>query len=58
MNHSAKKQHHEQARKKHKQQAMEHAREAARRGRSKLPIVFLAVGLAVIIAFVAVISFR
>jgi hypothetical protein len=58
MNHSAKKQHHEQARKKRKHDAMEHAREAARRGRSKLPLVFLVVGIAVIIASVAVISLR
>ena len=58
MNHSAKKQHHEQARKKHKQNALDHAREVARRGPSRLPLVFLAIGLAVIIACVAVLAFQ
>ncbi len=58
MNHSAKKQHHEQARKKHKQHALDYAREAGRRGPSKLPMVFLLIGLAAIIALVAVASFR
>ncbi len=58
MNHSVKKQQHEKARKQHKQELEAHAREAARRGRSRLPLVFLVVGIAVIIASVAVISLR
>ncbi|MBP3960433.1 hypothetical protein J8F10_34840 [Gemmata sp. G18] len=56
MNHSTKKQHHEQARKKHKHEIQEHARDAARRGRSKLPIVLLAGGLIAVLVLVAVIS--
>ena len=58
MNHSVKKQLHEKARKEHKQQLQAHAREAARRGRSRLPLVFLVLGIVVIIASVAVISLR
>ena len=58
MNHSAKKQHHEQARKEHKHAMQQHARDAARRGRSKLPLVFLVIGIFVIIACVGVISLR
>jgi hypothetical protein len=58
MNHSVKKQLHEKNRKQHKQAMQAHAREAARRGRSKLPLVFLIVGIAVIIGSVAMISLR
>ena len=58
MNHSVKKQLHEKARKEHKQQLQAHAREAARRGRSKMPMVFLVIGILVIAASVAVISLR
>ncbi len=56
MNHSAKKQHHEQTRKKHKQQ--EHAREAAKRGPSRLPLILLVAGIAVVVAFVVFMSTR
>ncbi|AMV26677.1 hypothetical protein VT84_19920 [Gemmata sp. SH-PL17] len=56
MNHSTKKQHHEQARKKHKHEIQEHAREASRRGRSKLPIALLASGLIVLLVVVLVVS--
>ncbi|MBY0460208.1 MAG: hypothetical protein K2V38_23070 [Gemmataceae bacterium] len=58
MNRSAKKQHHEQARKKNKHDLQEHAREAARRGRSNLPLVLLAVVVAGVAAFLVFISFR
>ena len=58
MNHSVKKQLHEKARKEHKQQLQAHAREAARRGRSPLPLVFLVLGIVVIATSVAVISLR
>ena len=58
MNHSVKKQLHEKARKQHKHDQQAHAREAAKRGRSRLPLVFLVLGVAVIIASVAVISLR
>jgi hypothetical protein len=58
MNHSAKKQLHEKNRKRHKHEMQAHAREAARRDRSKLPLVFLLLGIAVIFASVAVISLR
>jgi hypothetical protein len=57
MNHSAKKELHEKTRRRHKQQMQDHARELARRGRSKLPMWLLLIGLAVIIAAVAVITF-
>ena len=58
MNHSAKKQLHEKNRKRHKHEMQTHAREAARRGRSKLPMAFLAGGLAVIVAAVLLVSLR
>ena len=58
MDHSIKKQQHEKARKQHKQELEAHAREAARRGRSRLPLVFLVIGIVVIIASVAMISLR
>ena len=58
MNHSAKKQLHEKNRKRHKHELQAHAREAARRGRSKIPLWFLAGGLAIIVAAVLMISFR
>jgi hypothetical protein len=58
MNHSVKKQLHEKSRKRHKHEMQAHAREAARRGRSKLPLAILCGGLAVIAAAVLVISFR
>lgn len=58
MNHSTKKQLHEKNRKRHKHEMQAHAREAARRGRSKAPMVFLLIGVAVIIASVAVVSLR
>lgn len=58
MNQSAKKQLHEKNRKRHKHEMQAHAREAAKRGRSKMPMWFLAGGLAVIVAAIAMISFR
>jgi len=58
MNHSAKKQLHEKNRKRHKSEMQTHAREAARRGRSKLPLAFLLGGIAVIAAAVMFVSFR
>jgi len=58
MNHSTKKQLHEKNRKRHKHELQSHAREAARRGRSKVPLWFLAGGIAVIVVAVAMISFR
>ena len=58
MNHSAKKQLHEKNRKRHKHELQAHAREAAKRGRSKMPLAFLVGGLALIAAAVLVITFR
>jgi hypothetical protein len=58
MNHSAKKQLHEKNRKRHKQEMQAHAREAAKRGRSKMPIWFLIGGIGVIIAAMVVFSIR
>ena len=56
MSHGTKKQHHEQARKKHKHDMEEHAREAAKRDRSKFPLWILLSGVVIVIAFVLVIS--
>jgi hypothetical protein len=58
MNHSAKKQLHEKNRKRHKHEMQEHAREAARRGRSRVPLFFLVLGIGGIIAAIAIVSFR
>lgn len=58
MNRSAKKQLHEQQRKRHKQEAKEHARELAKRGRSKTPMWLLVLGIVIIFAAVAAMSFR
>jgi len=58
MSHSTKKQHHEQARKKHKHEQQEHAREAARRGTSNLPRMFLVGGIVLMIALVVFVSTR
>jgi hypothetical protein len=58
MNQSAKKRHHEEARKRHRQEQQEHARELARRGRSRLPQVALVGAVVVAIAFVLFVSFR
>lgn len=52
MNHSAKRQHHEQARKKHKHEQQQHAREAARRERSRTPVWFLVIGIALMLLLV------
>jgi hypothetical protein len=58
MNHSTKKQLHEKNRKRHKHEMEAHARELAKRGRSKMPLAFLVGGLAVIVVAVLMISFR
>jgi hypothetical protein len=58
MNHSAKKQLHEKNRKRHKHEMQEHAREAAKRGRSKMPLWFLISGIVLIAVCVAAISLR
>ena len=58
MNHSAKKQLHEKNRKRHKHELQEHARELARRERSRAPMWFLIVGIGALIVAVAVLSFR
>lgn len=58
MNRSAKKQIHEKNRKRHKHEMEAHAREAAKRGRSMMPIWFLAAGLAVIVVAVAIVTLR
>jgi hypothetical protein len=52
MNRSAKKQHHEQARKKHRHDQEEHARELAKKKPSMLAFWVLAIGLALVVAFV------
>jgi hypothetical protein len=57
MNHSAKKQQHEKARKKHKHELQTHAREVAKRERSKMPIWFLVAGVGVVVALLLAASF-
>lgn len=57
MNHSTKKEHHEKARKKHKHEMEAHAREAAKRGRSMMPIWFLVGGIVLITAAILLVSF-
>jgi hypothetical protein len=52
VNHSAKKQHHEQARKKHKHDSMEHARELAKKKPSMLAFWVLAVGIGAVVIVV------
>jgi hypothetical protein len=52
MNHSAKKQHHEQARKKHKHDAEEHARELAKKPPSTKAAWVLGIGIALLLLFV------
>jgi hypothetical protein len=52
VNHSAKKQHHEQARKKHRHEQQEHARELAKKKPSLVAVWILAVGLALAVIFV------
>jgi len=49
---SAKKQHHEQARKKHRHEQQEHARELAKKKPSMRAFWILAIGLALVAAFV------
>jgi len=52
VNHSARKQHHEQARKKHRHDQQEHARELARKKPSMLAFWILAIGLSIAVAAV------
>lgn len=58
MNHSAKKQLHEKNRKRHKHEMQTHAREAAKRERSSLPMWCLVGGIVVIVAAMVVFSIR
>jgi hypothetical protein len=58
MNQSAKKQHHEKARKEHKHEMQARAREAARRGRSAMPLWLLIGGIGLIAAVVLIVSLR
>jgi len=57
VNHSARKQNHEQARKKHRHEQQEHARELARKKPSMAAFWILAIGMALVVAFVLVTSF-
>ena len=52
MSRSGKRQHHEQARKKHKQELQQHAREAAKRERSRFPIWLLVASIGLLLALV------
>jgi hypothetical protein len=58
MNHSAKRQQHEQARKRHRHEQQQHARDVAKKKPSTAPRWFLAIGLACILALILAISFR
>ena len=53
MNRSARREHHEKARKRHKQESQAHARELAKRPRSKFPtlLLLLALGVMLVIVF-------
>ncbi|WP_439625318.1 hypothetical protein [Gemmata sp.] len=55
MSHSIKKQQHEQARKRHKHEQLEHARELAKKPPSTTAAWVLGVGLALMLAAVAVV---
>ncbi|HEY3787480.1 MAG TPA: hypothetical protein VGL71_01440 [Urbifossiella sp.] len=57
MNHSAKRQHHEQARKKLKHDRQFHAREVAKQPRPVFPRLLLAGAIAIVVAFVCFVSF-
>jgi hypothetical protein len=57
VNHSARKQNHEQARKKHRHEQQEHARELARKKPSMAAFWILAIGMALVVAFVLATSF-
>jgi hypothetical protein len=58
MNHSVKKQLHEKNRRRHKHEQLEHAREVARRGRSRLPMWLLVIGLVLLVGAVVALSLR
>jgi hypothetical protein len=58
MNHSAKRQHHEQARKRHRHDQEQHARELAKQKKSSFPLWLLGLGLAFILAIILAASFR
>lgn len=55
VNHSAKKQHHEQARKKHRHEQQEHARDLANQKRSPVAMWFLISGLVLMAIIVAIV---
>ncbi len=57
MNHSTKKQHHEQARKKHRQEQQEHARELAKQKPKTLAAWILGLGIALVVVFVVATAF-
>jgi len=57
VNHSARKQNHEQARKKHRHEQQEHARELARKKPSMAAFWILAIGMALVVAFMLATSF-
>jgi hypothetical protein len=57
VNRNAKKQNHEQSRKKHRHEQQEHARELAKKKPSMLAFWILAIGLALVVAFVVATSF-
>jgi hypothetical protein len=54
VNHSSKKQHHEQARKKHRHDQQEHARELAKQKRSMMPLWILCVGIGLMVVLLIV----
>jgi hypothetical protein len=58
MNHSTKRQHHEQARKRHRHEQEKHARDVAKKEPSTAPRWFLAIGLACILVFILAVTLR
>ncbi len=58
MNHSTKRQHHEQARKQHRRELQQFARAQAKKEPSTAPRWFLAFGLACILIFILAVTLR
>lgn len=52
MNRSARRQHHEQARKKHRHEQQQHARDAAKRKKSPVPVWFLVTGVGLMLVLI------
>jgi hypothetical protein len=58
MNHSAKRQHHEQARKRHRHEQQQHARDLAKKKPSTFPLWILVICLVCILVFILAVTIR